>query len=272
MMPSNFHGPTPYRAMPPGTQGVSDYTLPPSYGRQPPGPSQGEDYYYPPDQRRVAPPQHPSPYPTYSDRRVRIYPEQNPRQYPSERSPYPIYPSTDQAPKSRYSSESRPPTIQHSGHPPPYYAPPSQSMRRSPQELNPREGPYYYQDTTVSSHGAAVRAEVSHHSQQNGSNSHYPPERRESRHSINAILSEEGRRPSPLSSRPGSETSSSMGRSASMGQGDPPDRDIMEEATASVRLPPLRHGSSGEYKNDGEQPQPRSNSNLWKLVSVATEQ
>ena len=57
-----------------------------------------------------------------------------------------------------------------------------------------------------------------------------------------------------------------------MGHGDPPERDSMDDVAANVRLPPLRHGLSGEYNADGEHPQPRSNSNLWKLVSVATEQ
>ena len=146
-------------------------------------------------------------------------------------------------------------------------------MRRSPQELNQRGGPYYYQESSGSTHSTARPSEISHQSQSTSPNMHIPSERRESRHSINTLLSEEGRRLSPLStSRQGSETSSSMGRSASMGHGDHQERDTMEDVTGSVRLPPLRHASSGEYNHEGEQTQPRSNSNLWKLVSVATEQ
>ena len=268
-MPPNFHNASPYRAMPPGAQGVSDYGLPPNYGRPPPSHPQGDDYYYPPDQRRAPPPPTPPPYSSYPDRRARTYSDQNSRLYPSERAQYSTpYGSPDMPPNSRHSSETRPPTSQHSGHPQlPYGAATSQSVRRSPQELNPRGGPYYYQEPTPG------RAEISNHSQHINANTLYSSERRESRHSINALLSEEGRRPSLSSaSRPGSEASSSMGRSASMGHGEPLERDVMDDVTESVRLPPLRHNSSGERNPDGEQPPPRSNSNLWKLVSAATEQ
>jgi len=270
MMPPNAYDSPPYRPLPPGSQVVSDYTVPPNYVRQPPNHSQSEDYYYPTDQGRPA---HP-PYSSYSDRRVRIYSEQTSRPYSSERSVYPTpYAPADQPPRTRYDSEPRPPISQHSVHPQSYYAVPPPSMRRSSEESNQHGGPYYYQESSGSTRSPARPLESLNQSQNTSTNMHIPSDRRESRHSISALLSEEARKQSPLSaSRQGSETSSSMGRSASMGHGDNQERDTMEDVTGSVRLPPLRHASGGEHNHEGEQTQRRSNSNLWKLVSAATEQ
>jgi hypothetical protein len=271
-MPQNVYDSPPYRPLPPGAPGVSDYTVPPNYVRQHPSHSQSEDYYYSIDQRRPPPP--PPPYSSYSDRRGRIYSEQSSRPYPSERSVYPIpYATPDDSPRTRYDSEPRPPTSQHSVHPQSYYAVPPPSMRRSSEQPNQRGGPYYHQDSSGSNHGMTRPFESLHQSQNTVTNMQIPSERRESRHSINALLSEEGRRQSPTStSRQESETSSSMGRSASIGHVDHQERDSMEDVTRSVRLPPLRHASGGDFNHEGEQTQRRSNSNLWKLVSAATEQ
>jgi hypothetical protein len=52
-----------------------------------------------------------------------------------------------------------------------------------------------------------------------------------------------------------------MGRSTPLPR---PEEHEMEDS--NVKLPPLRNGTKYE-----EQPQVRSNSNLWKLVSVATD-
>jgi hypothetical protein len=206
--------------------------MPQNYGKQPP--SQTGEYYYP--DNRGAPPPTGAQFPNYPERRPKSYETQpQGRPYPPE-NPYPHYPTER---KPSYVPDQRPP--------PQYY----QQQQPAP----PQRG--YYQEppperTLEPQHGQPT----------------YQPERRESRHSINALLSsEEGRKPSPFSdsiARAGSDTASSMGRSTPLATR--PEDQEMEDP--NVKLPPLRNGSKFE-----EQPaQGRSNSNLWKLVSVATDE
>ena len=62
-----------------------------------------------------------------------------------------------------------------------------------------------------------------------------------------------------------------MGRSTPILRPDPSRRESPDGLAAATMLPPLRNGSSSDRQLPEEQSQSKPNSNLWKLMSVASE-
>ena len=269
MLPPGYAGP-PYGSFVPGTHPPPEYAVPPNYGKVPTH-TQQIDYYYPSESRGGQPPP-PSapPYPDYHERQPKPYPEPQARHHVEEARLYPAAYPRDTIRNVHYVPESRPGSSYSVGPPQQqYYTPQPHPMRQSPQ-IQPQRGPPYYPEPASASH-LRSRGDPSPQGQHAPSPHQYPSHgRRESRHSINAIL-EEGRRPSPMPiSRPASQNSS-MERNSPIVRANPSSRDS-EESSANVRLPPLRNGSNGERQSEAEQSQAKSNSNLWKLVSAATDE
>jgi len=258
-LPPNYPGPSPYSSGP----HTSEYGQPSNFGKAHKSHPQGGEYYYSQENRGVPPPPSALPYGSYPDRRQNPYPDPQARPYPPEQRSYP----SDTRSQNPYSSESsrsamyidsRPPSSHVIGPSPQYYG--HGSSRRS----EPSARTHWSQESQrISSESS--RVDLPAQGQYSGTpRLHQPHERRESRHSLNAILSEEGRRSSPRpGSRPGSD-STSQGETSPRIRQHPQDRD-----QERVKLPPLRRGSAGE--TEGEAIQGRSNSNLWKLVDAATE-
>jgi len=260
--PEIHYSVSPYAVISPGSHTPHEYGVPSNYARtQPLLSASGEPYYMSSDPRAAAHPYHDLP-----ERRTKSYPEsqRGPEQRPFQ-SPFAPDPANTPQYKAdpyaygqsmQYSPLDRRPPHPHYYHPAPNYQPHESQRIRAGAQIASSDAvfqagnpPYGYSPQHYNTHG-----------------------QRESRYSISAILTEDGRLNSPLAGSGAGSESSSMGRSTPLLRGDPSRRGSMEDHAASARLPPLRNGSNADRQVPGEQSQSKSNSNLWKLVSAATKE
>jgi len=255
---------SPYAAISPGSHSPHEYGVQSNYRMQPLLSPSGEPYYMSADTRAGPLATHPDHDRT--ERRARSYPEpqRGPEQRPYQ-SPFPPDPAN---------------TPQYKPNPMTTYAY-GGAMQYSPPDRRP---PYYYPAPYYQPHEserirAGTRISSSDAVFQAGNQPYgYPPQhysthgQRESRHSISAMLTEDGRLNSPLPGSGAGSESSSMGPSTPPLRTQTSRRGSMEDHAASARLPPIRTNSNPDRQITVEQSQSKSNSNLWKLVSAATKE
>lgn len=227
-----------------------------SHTRMPSHNQMGEVMYHP-----EVHPVHPSPsgyyYGGYPERRPRPFGEPPELQYPPELRPY----------HQRYASDFNhhpfPPEDQTwHNMPPASHRPAVQTP--SPQINSRQEIPH--RPDVRSTRQDAPRPE------DRTPRDESPPresDRRASRHSLHAILSEESRRRSPLPETRSNQDQGPGGRVASEEVTVRQQNNSTINTQNSGRFSSARAASSEEGRKENE---PRSNSNLWKLVDAATEQ
>ena len=250
---ANYMGGTygPYMAGGPGSE-YANYPKPMAAPHHP-----TPEYYYPdnrggPAVQRVA-----MPHGEYQERRdVGPYPEAAQRQYPNDQRPYPgSYPS----PRPPYPPEQRPRSSYNPGHPQQFQGP-SQTGRLPTPPHPPQGSPQYREPTSTSGYLPRSRGEGS--PPHNTTTYHSSPQSRGTGTSIHEGMREEPqRRTSPDS---GESDVSSMGRST------PVVRENRSSRGSAEDRGPM--GQGDPVKVETEPVPPKSNSNLWQLVSVATDE
>ena len=237
----------------PSAYGMYNQTSP-EYG--PPTPGRPPEYYYPPESYGVHPGSSVAYYGAYMERRPRPYPEMEAPQYPADgRSQF------------RYLMDMRPPYLPDARTLPPQ---PTGAIRPPPEAhfdsaSSPVESVPVHRPEPLSPAQAPMREEEQIKSEPTPT-SRPQHLRRESRHSLHAILSEDASRNSPLHGVGEAPKDGPQVRDRST--------DILSETRDGEKLDDKPDEKPGSLMKDHGQNVPtegRANSNLWKLVDAATE-
>lgn len=217
------------------------------------------EYYYP-DNRGGMTVQHvPLSHGEYEERREGVsYPEVPLRQHPVDQR---SYASSYPPPRSQYPQDQRPLSAYSPSHlqhnqeplPPGRQSTPPQPVQGSPRYREAASTPAYY---------SRFRSEDSPH--HNSPAYHPSPQNRTPSNIHDGMGDEAHRRTSPIS---GGSDISSMGRSTPVARETQSSRGSADDQGLLTQGGPVRNGTSVEV----EQVPPKSNSNLWQLVSVATD-
>ena len=212
------------------------------------------EYYYPDNRGGVAVQRVAMPHGEYQERRdAGPYPDVAQRQYSMEQRPYPpSYPP----PRPPYPPEQRPRSSYNPGHPQHFQGP--LQTGRVPTSPNPHQGsPQFREPTATSGYLPRSRDEGS----PLPATYHSSPQSRGTGTSIHDGMGEEPpRRTSPIS---GESDISSMGRSTPVVRENQSSRGSAEDRGPT--------GQGNTVKVETEAVPPKSNSDLWQLVSAATD-